>query len=241
MVSSAVLIMVFSKFGYGTLEMFIIFGLLNLAVAFRIYFQVPEFTLRFLAWCMSHLMYRLNSHGLKNIPTQGAAVLICNHVSFIDWLLISSEVKRPIRYVMYYKYAKFPLLKYFLKHAGVILIAEAKENPKILEHAFASISKALQKGELVCFFPEGNLTKNGELGHFKPGLRQILEVNPVPVIPMVLKNMWGSMFSKHPESHYLKGPRKIFSHVELVIGTPVSAENAQVRVLENKLAELFSK
>ncbi len=242
MVGSAVIIMGLNMMGAGTISLFLIFALMNLFISFRTYLNLPHFTLRFWAWIVSKFMYKIKVHGINHIPKEGPAVLISNHVTFIDWLIISAEIRRPIRYVMYYKYAKSKWVFNFLKkHGGVIFIAGAKEDPLILKTAFEQIDHALKNNELVCLFPEGFLTRDGNIGHLKPGIKQILEQNPVQVVPMVLINLWGSMFSRHPNRHFFKGPRGILTPIEMRVGEPIEPQNARVSYLEEVLNQLFKK
>jgi len=211
-----------------------VLALLNAAVAVYIYTVIPEFLFRFVCYCLAHLMYRLQVIGRENIPTSGPAVLVCNHVTFVDWLVISAATQRPIRFVMYYAFTRIPLTGRVFRDAKVIPIAGAKEAPEVLERAFERIAEELAAGELVCIFPEGKLTTDGQMNEFKRGVERIIERTPVPVIPMHLGGLWGSMFSKH-------APRKPFgrflARITLRVGeasapAEVSAPQLQTRVSE---------
>jgi len=239
MVASALTVVVFHHFHLTIPQMFLAFALINFAVAIYIYSIVPEFTLRFLAWVLVHIMYRLRVTGFENLPKEGAAVLICNHVSFVDWLIIGGAVKRPVRFVMYYKFARIPLFRYLLKHAQVIPIAGKKEDPIIFETAFQKVSDELKAGELVCIFPEGGLSQTGELDHFKNGVLYIIKRDPVPVIPMALKNLWGSFFSRKSGKAMTSFPRRFWSRVGLAIGAPVPPPQVQIEDLEKRVASLL--
>lgn len=233
-------VMAFHHLKLNIPQMFLILATVNLIVAVYIYSLVPEFTLRFLSWCLVHLMYRLKVHGEFNIPKEGPVVLVCNHVSYIDWLIISGSCKRPIRFVMYYKLTKLPLLKYLIKQAKVIPIASAKEDPQLMEEAFTRISKELAEGEIVCIFPEGSLTKTGELSHFRPGIERIISTNPVSVVPMALKGLWGSFFSQKDRPALKKLPRRFWHRVSLEIGAPVAPQNVQAASLESHIKRMIA-
>lgn len=239
MVVSAVLIVAFHSVGWGPLKMFLFFAGLNLIAAFYIYSIVPEFTLRFLAWMIAHVLYRIHPSGEHNIPKQGPALLVCNHVTFIDWLFISAVVKRPVRFVMYYKFANNLFTKYLVKHGKIILIAGQKENPNIFEKAFRQISEELKAGELVCLFPEGTITHTGEIGEIKGGYQHILQADPVPLIPMTLNNLWGSLFSRYDKSLSQKRPRKLWQRISLHMGEAEYSNYSSPNDLQKKLKDLL--
>jgi len=198
-------------------------SLLNIAVNAYIFKIVPEFTMRFMIWLLSHSMYRVEHRNLDLIPDEGAALLVCNHVSFVDALLIGGAVRRPIRFVMYYKIYRLPVLNFIFRTAGAIPIAGRNEDIQIYEKAFTRIAQYLKDGELVCIFPEGKLTADGEMNEFRGGVTRILEETPVPVIPMALQGLWGSFFSRDPHKGFF---HRIWSRVVLVAGEPVAVEAA---------------
>ncbi|MBU2253725.1 MAG: MFS transporter, partial [Gammaproteobacteria bacterium] len=173
-------------------QLFLTISLMNIAVNSYIFKIVPEFSMRFMIWLLSHSMYRVEHKGLEAIPDEGAAVLVCNHVSFVDALLIGGAVRRPVRFVMYYKIYNLPVLNFIFRTAGTVPIAGRSEDLLIYDAAFKKIAEYLRNGEVVCIFPEGKLTTDGELNEFKNGIERIVEANPVPVIPMALQGLWGS-------------------------------------------------
>ena len=211
----------------------------NLVVAMYIYTLVPEFTLRFLAWILTHCLYRLRVQGENHIPKEGPAILVSNHVSYIDWLIIAAGIKRPICFVMYYKFARIPLMRYLIKSAGVIPIAGKSEDPKIFEEAFLKIADNLNQGNLVCIFPEGSLTKDGEIHEFKKGIEHVIAKNPVPVIPMSLTGLWGSVFSHYKLKGASKVPRRIWFPVRLSIGELIEPAQVTASNLELKVRKLY--
>jgi 1-acyl-sn-glycerol-3-phosphate acyltransferase len=178
-------------------QLLLLTGLLNVAVAIYIYTLVPEFLLRFVDWMLVHSIYRLRASGLANIPEEGPALLVCNHQSLTDALVITAACRRPIRFVMYYGIFNVPVLSLIFRSMKAIPIAGAKEAPQVLEQAYDEIAAALADGQLVCIFPEGQLTRDGEIGPFRPGVSRILERTPVPVIPMGLSGLWRSIFSRN--------------------------------------------
>lgn len=235
MVVGSALLMILLQQKVSITAILLLYAVMNLAVSSYIYSLVPEFTLRFATWIIARCFYRIRSKGTENIPATGAAILVCNHVSFVDWLIISAAVKRPSRFVMYYKFAEIPLLRYFMLQAGVIPIAGKNEDPEIFENAFKEISKSLREGNLVCIFPEGTLTKDGKINEFKKGIEFILEKDPVPVVPMALNGLWGSIFSHRKAPAMTKLPRRIWFPVELVVDKPVPPTRAKAAYLEQRV------
>ncbi len=196
MVASAALSALLLYAGYTIPQIFLVIGLLNALVAVYIYTLVPEFPMRFLIWLLMHTVYRLEKRGLENIPDEGAALIVCNHVSFVDALIIVAASRRPIRFVMDHQIFRMPVLSFIFRTGRMIPIAPKKENPLLLERAYEEIDAALRAGDLVGIFPEGRITDNGDLYPFKPGITRILARTPVPVVPLALRGLWGSFFSR---------------------------------------------
>ena len=214
-------------------------ALLNAVVAAYIYRLVPEFLLRFIAWLLVKAVYRLRTEGIEHIPQEGAAVLVANHVSFVDAVVIMGASPRPIRFVMDHRIFNTPLLGFIFRHCGAIPIASAKEDPALMEKAFAEVSTALNNGELVGIFPEGHITRDGELQAFRPGISRILAANPVPVVPMALSGLWGSYFSR-VDGDAMKTPfrRGVFSDISLRVGGALPADQATPERLQTRVREL---
>ncbi|HTN48812.1 MAG TPA: MFS transporter [Burkholderiaceae bacterium] len=224
-------------------QLFLVTGLMNAAVALYIYHLVPEFLLRFLAWVLTHTLYRLRSLGTDRIPVEGPAVLACNHVSFVDAIVIMGESPRPIRFVMDHRIFRIPLMNWFFRNARAIAIAPAREDPKMFEGANERIDAALADGDLVCIFPEGKITYDGELSPFKQGVQRIVERTPVPVIPMALRGLWGSVFSRFGGAAFSRPVearlrRGFRSKLELIVGEPVPAGDVTPDLLMARVAEL---
>ena len=219
--------------------LFGIAALINALVAVYIYTLVPEFMLRFVAWLLIHSIYRLEQKGIKHIPLEGPAVLICNHVSFVDPLVISSACRRPIRFVMDHRIFRMPLISFIFRHMRAIPIAPAREDPVMMEAAFAEVARALAEGELVGIFPEGRITDTGEFYPFRSGIQRIVGQTPVPVIPLALRGLWGSFFSRKDGPAMSKPLRRgLFSKIGLVAGAPVAAQAATPEYLQTLVAEL---
>lgn len=213
-------------------QLFAVTAVINAAVAVYIYTLVPEFLMRFLVWMLIHTIYRVDKRGLERIPDDGPAVLVCNHVSFVDALVLGGCVRRPVRFVMYHRIYRLPVLNFIFRTAGAIPVAPAREDPALRDRAFEAIDAALAQGELVCIFPEGRLTADGEIGEFKGGIERIVAHRPVPVVPMALRGLWGSLFSRD-NGRGLRGlPRKLFARIALVAGQPERPDTVTAAGLE---------
>lgn len=237
---------VFSLFalslGLTIAELFLVMSLMNIAVAVWIFTLIPEFIMRLLVWLLIHSFYRVRKKDLDNIPDQGPCVLVCNHVSFVDALILAGCVKRPIRFVMYYKIFQIPVLSFIFKTANAIPIAGAREDNDLMNRAFEQISRALDEGEVVCIFPEGKITSDGNMNPFKSGVIKMIEKNPVPVVPLALRGLWGSFFSrKHGHAMTRLFPRGMFNRIELLAGQPVAAERVTLKILQNAVSGLLSR
>jgi len=227
--------------GLSLPQLYLVVGLMNAAVAAYIYTLVPEFLMRFIAWLLIHSVYRLDKDGLEAIPEDGPALIVCNHVSFVDPVVILAGCRRPIRFVMDHRIFKLPVLSFVFRTSGAIPIAPAKEDAAMMERAFEEVAKALRAGDLVAIFPEGRITDTGELYPFRPGIARILEATPVPVVPMALRGLWGSFFSRKDGPAMSKPWRFVpFRKIGLVAGAPVPAAAAAPEFLQAQVLALRS-
>ena len=219
--------------------LFAVAAVCNAAVAVYIYKLVPEFLVRFMVWMLIHSVYRLDKSGIENIPETGPAVLICNHVSFVDALIITAASRRPIRFVMDHHVFRWPILSFVFKASRAIPIAPEKENAALKQKAFDDVAQALAAGELVGIFPEGRVTATGEMATFRPGISQIITRDPVPIIPMGLSGLWGSIFSRAYGAAMSK-PWKArpFRKIALRIGVPILPEKVTLERLQEEVIEL---
>ncbi len=235
MVVAAGLAVAVLKAGMTIPQLLLLTGVLNAAVALYIYVLVPEFLLRFIDWMLVHSIYRLKTSGIENIPEEGPALLVCNHQSLADALVITAACRRPIRFVMYYAIFNVPGLRFIFHSMKAIPIAGSKEAPEVLERAYDEIAAALADGQLVCIFPEGQLTLDGEIGPFRPGMVRILERTPVPVIPMALSGLWRSIFSRNRDKWRVA---TLFPAVSLTVGPGISPASATLEALHGVVRRL---
>ncbi|HEX5392155.1 MAG TPA: MFS transporter [Rhodocyclaceae bacterium] len=207
----------------------------NAAVALYIYKLVPEFLLRFIVWLLVHSVYRLDKRNVDVIPEEGPALLICNHVSYVDALVIAAACRRPIRFVMDHRIFRWPVLSFVFRASRAIPIAPAKEDPALMEKAFDEVAAALEAGELVAIFPEGRLTSDGEIGQFRPGIARILERTPVPVVPMALSGLWGSIFSRKQGRS-----ARPFRRIAIAVGSPIPAAVTHPEAMRGEVLSLLA-
>ena len=221
MVVSALFAVALLALGASIPQLFLVLALLNACVALYIFRLVPEFLMRFLVWLLVHALYRVRPVGLERIPERGAAIIAPNHVSFVDALVVGGVVRRPVRFVMHRSIFRIPVLNFVFRTARAIPIAGRSEDPGLYERAFADMRAALDAGDLLCLFPEGRLTADGEVGEFRPGIVRLLETHPAPVYPVALQGLWRSLFSRRGGRAFLKWPRRLFARIGLVVGEPM--------------------
>ena len=238
MVTAAILaLLVLSVLDLTIPDLFKITVGLNIIVTLYIFTVVPEFLMRLIVWFLISTIYRVKPKGMENIPQEGPALLVCNHISFVDPLILGGFIRRPVRFIMYYKIYNVPILKWIFKAAKAIPVAGRKENPEMYEQAFASVREALSNGDIVCIFPEGGLTPDGSIQEFRAGVERIIKETPVPVIPMALNNLWGSLFSRKDKLKDRR-PRKFLAKIDLNVGKPIKPENANIEVLYKEVLRL---
>ncbi len=241
MIVSAIGVGVLLKAGLTIAQVFLVVGLLNALVAAYIFLLVPEYLLRFVAFVATRLVYRFKVRGDENIPLAGPAILVCNHVSFVDAVLLMAASPRPIRFIMDHRIFSVPLLGWLFKLAKAIPIAPQRDDPVVYERAFEQARRVLAEGDLLCIFPEGAVTRDGTLGEFKGGIMKVLETNPVPVVPLALQNLWGSFFSRVDGAAMARPFRRgFFSRVGLVAGPPVAPNAVTPAMLRDQVGALLA-
>ena len=247
MIASSVIAGLLLKAGFSIPQIFLVVGLANAVVAFYIFMLVPEYLLRFVAWVASRLVYRYRVTGDEHIPADGPAVLVANHVSFVDAVLLMAASPRPIRFIMDHRIFKVPVLGWIFRLAKCIPIAPQKDDPATYQRAFDTAAQVLREGDLLVIFPEGGITRDGALQPFKGGVMKILERAEadgvkVPVVPMALTNLWGSYFSRIENGGAMARPfrRGIFNRVGLNVGEAVPAAQVTPQGLQARVADLLA-
>jgi 1-acyl-sn-glycerol-3-phosphate acyltransferase len=220
-------------------QFFLIFALCNIVVAVYIYSLVPEFTMRCIVWLLTHLIYRINHKNLELIPKEGPVILVSNHISYMDGLILAGVCRRPARFVMGSFLFKVPVLSFLMKTAKGIPITSKEKDPEVYNKAFQSINDALNEEELICIFPEGKLTSDGEIDVFKKGIEKIVELNPKTiVVPVALRGLWGSFFSYSGKGMFKGFLKRVFSRVDVFVGEPVTSDNVNADDLRKRVLDL---
>ncbi|WP_415162003.1 MFS transporter [Ottowia sp.] len=248
MIGSALIAGALLKSGFSIPQIFLVTGLANAVVAAYIFLLVPEYLLRFVSWVLTRLVYRYRVAGEEHIPSDGPAVLVANHVSFVDAVLLMAASPRPIRFIMDHRIFQVPVLGWLFRLAKCIPVASQKDDPATYQRAFDEAAQVLREGDLLGIFPEGGITRDGQLQPFKGGIMKILEqaradgVN-TPVVPMALTNLWGSYFSRIEQGGAMVRPfrRGLFSRVGLNVGEAVPAAQATPEGLREKVAALLAR
>lgn len=238
MVVSAVFAMLLlGNAGFTIPELFLVTALLNLVIAIYIFSIVPEFLMRFLIWILIHIIYRVEVKGMEHLPENGSVIVASNHVSFVDPMIIGGVIRRPVRFVMYYRIFQLPVLSIIFKLGKAIPIAGQHEDPAVLKQAYQRIHEVLDDGDVLGIFPEGQITSNGEINTFKKGIEKVVSDKPVTVVPMALCNLWGSLFSRR-DPLYKRRPYKFRALIELRIGKPIPPEELTAERLEADVRHL---
>jgi len=241
MVLSAVVAIVVLSSGFSIAHLFLLVAIFNALVAIYIYSLVPEFLMRFLVWLLIHSVYHVKARGLDKIPEDGPLVLVCNHVSFVDALIIGGCIRRPVRFVMYHKIYNLPILNFVFRTAKTIPIAGKYEDEALLNKAFEDIDEALEDGDVVCIFPEGKLTADGKMNTFRDGIEKIIGRRAVPVIPMSLQGLWGSAFSRQKSNIFYRLFKGFKSSIGLAVGDMVEAKDVSAAMLQDRVQKLFGE
>ena len=223
--------------GLSIPELFLISAVLNAVVAVYIFTLVPEFLMRFLVWILIHTIYRVKVTGMDHIPEEGPVIVASNHVSFADPLILGGMIRRPVNFVMYHKIYKIPVLNFIFRTGKAIPIAGRAENPEILENAYRKMHGVLESEDVVVIFPEGGITRDGEIQPFRHGIDKVIAEQPVPVVPVALCNLWGSLFSRR-DSLLKRRPYKLWSLIELRIGEPIPPEEVSAERLQREVENL---
>lgn len=235
MVTAAGILMKLHSLDFTIPQIFCIFAITNFFFAIFIFFKHSKDTWRFNCWFLTHLLYDLKEVGVEKIPEEGAVILCCNHISFVDWLMVMSVSPRPVRFIIDHAFYYVKTGPFWFKQADLVPIATRRESPEILEKAYKTISDRLDNGHILGLFPEGFISRNGQMRRFQPGLNKIISNNPVPIIPIALEGLWGSFFSFHGKGP-LKG-RISFRRrkVKITVMDPINPQDLDMHDLEDKI------
>ncbi len=228
--------------GFSIPQVFGVTAILNVIVVGYVFWLMPEYIFRLIMLFVTRLVYRVKVRGEEHLPTDGAAILVCNHVSFVDAVILGIVSPRPMVFIMDHRIFKTPVLGWLFRMLKAIPIAPQKEDPEAYERAFEKARQVLREGDLLCLFPEGAITRDGKLQPFKAGIMKILETTPVPVIPAALHNLWGSSFSRIEGAAMAKPLRRgLFNRVGLVVGEAMAPEQVSPEQLQKTVQALLDQ
>lgn len=239
MVVAAVAVMLMTK-TIGISRSFIVLGLINFLHSFPLYFNYSEKTLRLWMRFFSKLFYKVEVIGGEDFPEDGPVIIVCNHVSFVDWMILMGVIKRPIHFVIDWNYYYLPTGPFWFRQAGLVPIATRKESESVLKRAFDLIHEDLDKGSVMGLFPEGWITRNGKMRRFQPGVSKILKSKPVPVVYVALDGLWGSIFSFSGGRVLLKFPKRFRSKITVHVSSPMTAGNYNAKDAEKWISSRVS-
>ncbi|MBL6706556.1 MAG: MFS transporter [Planctomycetaceae bacterium] len=218
-------------------SIFLVCGLGTIPVIVYAFQMLPQATIRFVVWVFSHLFYRIKVVGKEHVPKEGGGLLVCNHVSWLDGVLLIMMSDRPIRMLAYADYVDVPGFVGWISRTYGTIPIKADGGPKALLRSLKEARKAAEDGDLVCIFAEGALTRTGQLFPFQRGLLRIVEGTSVPVIPTYLDELWGSIFSYHGGKFFWKWPRRWPYPFTIMFGEPLHDAN-DVRHVRQAVEEL---
>jgi 1-acyl-sn-glycerol-3-phosphate acyltransferase len=227
MIIAAVFLIILFSLKLSIPQVILSLAIVNVVVAVYIYTLLPEFLFRFVSWMTAHFFYRLKVSSASNVPGTGPALLIANHMTFIDWLIISSSTQRPIRFVYPNEFFEKPVLGKIMKAAKLISVSDENKPELIYKSATQKIKSALAHGDLVCIFPEAKITETGTFDQVHPDYLNIINECTHPVIPMKLTGLWGSFFSKKYGNAFSTPKalfKTIFKKINLNVGEPLKED-----------------
>ncbi|ODA36354.1 acyl-[ACP]--phospholipid O-acyltransferase [Planctopirus hydrillae] len=199
---------------------FLVCGIGTVPVAIYVMFLIPGAMFRFLFFIFTHSFYRIRRYGEVNIPEKGGALLVSNHVTWVDGILLMTMTPRPVRFIAYADYVNLPWLNWLARIFEIIPI-KADGGPKALIESLRTARKAIEEGHVVCIFAEGGLTRTGQMQPFQPGFLKIIQGTNAPVIPVYLDGLWGSIFSFKGGKFFWKWPKRLLLPVNILYGQPI--------------------
>lgn len=240
--SSFFLLFLVDFLGLSPAHVFLVVGVSAVFAAIYICTVLPEILIRCINWILMHSLYRLKVCGAESVPAEGGALLVCNHVSYVDAPLLLASIERPVRFLMFRPIYEQKFIHPFAKIMGAIPV-EAGSSRGEIENALSAASEAIEAGELVCIFAEGGISRIGQLLQFKRGLERIMAKVEAPIIPVHLDRIWGSIFSFRGGKYIWKLPESIPYPVTVSYGQPLpsSSSSFEVRQAVGELsAEAFA-
>jgi len=231
-------VLVLSVMGASINVFFSLIAFIAWVMCVAILIKNPRPGIRICMFIALRCCYRLRLSGRQNIPSEGAALVVCNHVSYMDALLLGGTSPRLLRFMMDAPAYESPWLNWFCRLAGAIPVDLSKRNPKDVRRALNEVSAALRNGDVVMVFPEGRLTRDGEVGDFRRGIEKMLAQDPVPVIPAATSGLWGSWGSYKAGKPFMRWPTRLRRRVRIGFGAPIDPRTLDRFELRRRVIEL---
>jgi acyl-[acyl-carrier-protein]-phospholipid O-acyltransferase/long-chain-fatty-acid--[acyl-carrier-protein] ligase len=230
LIASAALWALDAKFRLNPAQVFLVSAAMSAVVAFELLKRLPDFFLRLLLYPVANVLYSIRTVGKENVPAEGPVLLVSNHVSFIDAILVTMANQRLVRFLMLRQYYELPVLHRVFKAMGCIPVSSG-DGPKELVRSFQRAREFLLTGEAVCIFAEGGISRHGQMQKFKKGFERMVDGVDVPIVPVHLDQVWGSIFSFSEGKVLFKWPRRIPYRVTVSFGKPLpsTATSFEVR------------
>jgi len=210
-------------------SIFLVCGLMSLGATIYVLVLLPESFLRLVLWVLVHSVYRMRVDGRENVPAKGGALLVSNHLSFVDALILTASIDRPVRFLIFKDFYDHPLIHPFAVLGGGIPIS-SELRPREMIRSLRTAGEAVAAGEVVCIFAEGQMTRIGQLLPFRRGMEFIIKGVDAPIIPVQLGGVWGSIFSYESGKYFWKLPKHVLQPVTVSFGKPMSSTSSAFEV-----------
>jgi acyl-[acyl-carrier-protein]-phospholipid O-acyltransferase/long-chain-fatty-acid--[acyl-carrier-protein] ligase len=239
LLASAALYSLHDKLHLSPATIILMSGVLTIAVTVYIVMLAPEFLVRFLLWFATHTIFKIRIVGTENVPRRGPALLVANHMSHVDGMLIGACLQRFVRFMVWKPYFDMKAFHWFFKLSKAIPVGTS--GPRDMVRSIQDARAELKAGHVVCIFAEGAISRTGNLLPFKRGLEKIVDGLDVPVVPVHLDRLWGSIFSFEGGRFFWKWPKRIPYPVTVSFGNPMVAAQAHAHDVRQAIAELASE
>jgi acyl-[acyl-carrier-protein]-phospholipid O-acyltransferase / long-chain-fatty-acid--[acyl-carrier-protein] ligase len=239
LLASAVLYSLHDKLHLSPATIILLSGALTIGVTVYIVTLAPEFLVRFLLWFTTHTIFKIRIVGTENVPRRGPALLVANHMSHVDGMLIGACLQRFVRFMVWKPYYDMKAFHWFFKLTKAIPVGTS--GPRDMVRSIQDARAELKAGHVVCIFAEGAISRTGNLLPFKRGLEKIVDGLDVPVVPVHLDRLWGSVFSFEGGRFFWKWPKRIPYPVTVSFGEPMPAAEANAHSVRQAIAELGSE
>ncbi len=236
---AAIMLACLGAAGMDPAQCFLFGACLTAVLAILAFKSLPDFLVRFVGAILLKCVYRVRTTGLENLPTKGPALLICNHITYVDAPLLMAIQQRRIRFMVYREYYETPWLKPLLKLMGAIPVSE-NDPPRQILKSLQAARQALKDGYMVAIFAEGKLTRSGLMSAFRPGFQKVVKGTGAPIIPAYLGGAWGSVFSRAGRGRYRNHRLRIPYPMDIHIGEPLPSE-AEIHEVRLAVQELGSQ